>query len=168
MVIVWVVLRSLFRGVFLACSVSGGRKSGARASGRGKKKRRRRENVEGGGERRDARGKTQKRRPPVPLLCVRLCGSPSHLQHLGVDVEARVPELGDLFREQLDAVDAVAKDDRLVDAARFAFCFVVLLFCVLRFVLCVLRFVVLRFVVLRFVFLFCAGFAEKDRRGSRF
>ena len=38
------------------------------------------------------------------------------LQHLGVDVEARVAELGDLLREQLDAVDAVAEDDRLVDA----------------------------------------------------
>ena len=37
------------------------------------------------------------------------------LQHLGVDVEAAVAELGDLLREQLDAVDGVAEDDGLVD-----------------------------------------------------
>ena len=37
------------------------------------------------------------------------------LLHLGVDVEARVAELGDLLGEELDAVDAVAEDDRLVD-----------------------------------------------------
>jgi hypothetical protein len=32
-----------------------------------------------------------------------------------VDVEARVAELGDLLGEELDAVDRVAEDDRLVD-----------------------------------------------------
>ena len=37
------------------------------------------------------------------------------LQHLRVDVKARISELGDLLREQLDAVDRVAEDDRLVD-----------------------------------------------------
>ena len=37
------------------------------------------------------------------------------LQHARVDVEARVAELGDLLRQELDAVDAVAEDDRLVD-----------------------------------------------------
>ena len=37
------------------------------------------------------------------------------LQHLGVDVEARVPQLGDLLREQLHAVHGVAEDDRLID-----------------------------------------------------
>ena len=39
----------------------------------------------------------------------------ARLKHLRVDVKARVPELGDLLREKLDAVHAVAKDDRLVD-----------------------------------------------------
>mmetsp|Transcript_11992 Transcript_11992/g.50212 ORF Transcript_11992/g.50212 Transcript_11992/m.50212 type:complete len:251 (+) Transcript_11992:284-1036(+) len=37
------------------------------------------------------------------------------LHHLRVDVEARVPELGDLLRQKLDAVHAVAEDDALVD-----------------------------------------------------
>ncbi len=37
------------------------------------------------------------------------------LQHLGVDVEARVAQLRDLLGQQLYAVDAVAEDDRLVD-----------------------------------------------------
>ena len=37
------------------------------------------------------------------------------LFHLGVDVEAAVAELGDLLREQLDAVDRVAEDNALVD-----------------------------------------------------
>jgi hypothetical protein len=35
------------------------------------------------------------------------------LEHLGVDVEAAVAQLGDLLGEQLHAVDRVAKDDRL-------------------------------------------------------
>ena len=37
------------------------------------------------------------------------------LLHASMNVEARVPELGDLLRQQLDAVDRVAKDDALVD-----------------------------------------------------
>ncbi len=37
------------------------------------------------------------------------------LEHLGVDVEARVPKLGDLLGEQLDAIDRVAEYDRLVN-----------------------------------------------------
>ena len=37
------------------------------------------------------------------------------LEHLRMDVEARVPELRDLLREQLDTIDRVAEDDRLVD-----------------------------------------------------
>ncbi len=37
------------------------------------------------------------------------------LSHLGVAVEAGVPELGDLLGEQLDAVRGVAEDDGLVD-----------------------------------------------------
>ena len=37
------------------------------------------------------------------------------LQHARVDVEAAVPELGDLFREQLNAVHGIAEDDGLVD-----------------------------------------------------
>ena len=37
------------------------------------------------------------------------------LQHLGVDVEAGVAQLRDLLGQLLDAVDAVAEDDRLVD-----------------------------------------------------
>mmetsp|Transcript_53819 Transcript_53819/g.123829 ORF Transcript_53819/g.123829 Transcript_53819/m.123829 type:complete len:222 (+) Transcript_53819:1549-2214(+) len=37
------------------------------------------------------------------------------LQHLGVYVEAREPELCHFLREQLDAVDRIAENDRLVD-----------------------------------------------------
>jgi hypothetical protein len=37
------------------------------------------------------------------------------LQHLGMDVEARVAELGDLLRQELYAVHRVAEDDGLVD-----------------------------------------------------
>jgi hypothetical protein len=37
------------------------------------------------------------------------------LQHLGMDVEARVAELGDLLRKELYAVHRVAEDDGLVD-----------------------------------------------------
>jgi len=37
------------------------------------------------------------------------------LVHLGVYVEARVAELGDLLREQLDSLRGVAEDNRLVD-----------------------------------------------------
>ena len=37
------------------------------------------------------------------------------LEHLCMDVEARVAQLGDLLGEKLDAVDGVAEDDRLVD-----------------------------------------------------
>jgi len=40
---------------------------------------------------------------------------PVGLLHLGVNVEAREPELGDLLREKLDAVHGVAEDDGLVD-----------------------------------------------------
>ncbi len=41
---------------------------------------------------------------------------PVALEHLGVDVEARVAKLGDLLGQQLHAVDRVAEDDGLVDA----------------------------------------------------
>jgi hypothetical protein len=37
------------------------------------------------------------------------------LEHLGVRIEARVAQLGDLFGQQLDTVGGVAKDDGLVD-----------------------------------------------------
>lgn len=37
------------------------------------------------------------------------------LEHLGVRVEARVAEFGDLLGEELDAVGGVAEDDGLVD-----------------------------------------------------
>ena len=37
------------------------------------------------------------------------------LVHLGVDVEARVAELGDLLGQQLDSLCRVTEDDRLVD-----------------------------------------------------
>ena len=37
------------------------------------------------------------------------------LVHLGVDVEARVAELGDLLGQQLDSLRRVTEDDRLVD-----------------------------------------------------
>ena len=37
------------------------------------------------------------------------------LQHFSVDVETRVPELGDLLGEELHAVNRVAEDDGLVD-----------------------------------------------------
>ena len=33
------------------------------------------------------------------------------LKHLGVRVEAGIAELGDFFRQQLDSVGGVAKDD---------------------------------------------------------
>ena len=36
------------------------------------------------------------------------------LLHAGVDVVARVAQLGDLFRQQLDTLGAVAEDDALV------------------------------------------------------
>ena len=41
---------------------------------------------------------------------------PVTLKHLGMDVEARVPELGNLLGQQLDTVDRVAKNNGLVDA----------------------------------------------------
>ena len=37
------------------------------------------------------------------------------LQHLGVDIEARIAELGDLLGQELHAVNRVAEDDGLVD-----------------------------------------------------
>ena len=37
------------------------------------------------------------------------------LVHLGVDVEARVAEVGDLLRQQLHSLRRVAEDDGLVD-----------------------------------------------------
>lgn len=37
------------------------------------------------------------------------------LLHLGMDIETRVAEFGDLLREQLDTVHRIAKYDRLVD-----------------------------------------------------
>lgn len=37
------------------------------------------------------------------------------LTHLGVDVEARVAEFGDLLGEQLDSLGRVTEDDRLID-----------------------------------------------------
>lgn len=37
------------------------------------------------------------------------------LEHLGVRVETRVAEFGNLLGEQLDSVGRVAEDDRLVD-----------------------------------------------------
>ena len=37
------------------------------------------------------------------------------LTHLGVDVEARVAQLGDLLRQQLDSLRRVTEYDRLVD-----------------------------------------------------
>lgn len=37
------------------------------------------------------------------------------LEHLGVRVEARVSELGDLLCEEFDSVRGVAEDDGLVD-----------------------------------------------------
>lgn len=37
------------------------------------------------------------------------------LKHLGVRVETRVSEFGDLLGEKLDSVGRVAEDDRLVD-----------------------------------------------------
>lgn len=40
---------------------------------------------------------------------------PVGLKHLGVRVEARVAELGDLLCEELDSVGRVAEDDGLVD-----------------------------------------------------
>ena len=42
------------------------------------------------------------------------------LEHARVDVEARVAELGDLLRQELDAVDRVAEDDGLVREKREA------------------------------------------------
>lgn len=39
----------------------------------------------------------------------------THLLHLGVDVEARVAELGNLLGQQFHAVNRVAEDNRLVD-----------------------------------------------------
>ena len=40
---------------------------------------------------------------------------PVLLEHLGVDVEAGVAELGDLLGQKLDSVGGVAEDNRLVD-----------------------------------------------------
>jgi hypothetical protein len=40
---------------------------------------------------------------------------PVRLEHLGVRIEARVAELGDLLGEELDPVRRVAEDDGLVD-----------------------------------------------------
>lgn len=40
---------------------------------------------------------------------------PVLLHHLGVDVEAGVPQLGDLFGQELYSLGGVAEDDRLVD-----------------------------------------------------
>ena len=37
------------------------------------------------------------------------------LGHLGVDVEAAEPELGDLLGQKLNSLRRVAEDDRLVD-----------------------------------------------------
>jgi hypothetical protein len=37
------------------------------------------------------------------------------LTHLGVDVEARVAEFGDLLGEQLDSLGRVTENDRLID-----------------------------------------------------
>ncbi len=37
------------------------------------------------------------------------------LLHLGMDIEAGVSEFGDLLRQELDAIDRVAEDDRLID-----------------------------------------------------
>ena len=37
------------------------------------------------------------------------------LSHLGVDVEAAEPELGDLLGQKLDSLRRVAEDDGLVD-----------------------------------------------------
>lgn len=37
------------------------------------------------------------------------------LEHLSVDVKARVPQLGDFFGKQFDAIDRVAENDGLVD-----------------------------------------------------
>lgn len=41
---------------------------------------------------------------------------PVRLEHLGVDVEARVAQLSDLLCQKLHTVDRVAENDRLVDA----------------------------------------------------
>ena len=41
---------------------------------------------------------------------------PVLLLHAGVDVVARVAQLGDLLGQQLHALHRVAEDDRLVDA----------------------------------------------------
>ncbi len=40
---------------------------------------------------------------------------PIGLLHLGMYVKAGVPKLGDLLRQELDVVDRVAEDNRLVD-----------------------------------------------------
>ena len=41
---------------------------------------------------------------------------PVALEHLGVNVEARVPELGNLLGKELYSVDRVTENNRLVDA----------------------------------------------------
>ena len=41
---------------------------------------------------------------------------PVALEHLGMDVEARVPELGNLLGKELYSVDRVTENNRLVDA----------------------------------------------------
>lgn len=40
---------------------------------------------------------------------------PMSLEHLGVRIETRVAELGDLLCKEFDSVGRVAEDDRLVD-----------------------------------------------------
>ena len=40
---------------------------------------------------------------------------PVGLEHLGVDVETGIAELGDLLRQKLNTVDRIAEDDGLVD-----------------------------------------------------
>lgn len=42
-------------------------------------------------------------------------GNDPDLHHLGVDVEARVAQLGDLLGQKLHPLGRVTKDDRLVD-----------------------------------------------------
>jgi len=42
-------------------------------------------------------------------------GGRSYLLHLGMNVETGVAELGNFLRQQLDAIDRIAKDDGLVD-----------------------------------------------------
>lgn len=41
---------------------------------------------------------------------------PMALEHLGMDVEARVPELSNLLGKEFYSVDRIAENNRLVDA----------------------------------------------------